>query len=43
MQVIKEKLTFMVMEYVDGGNAQELIEKRGCLTPDEVLEFGINK
>ena len=32
---------YMVMEYVDGGNAQEMIEERGRLTPDEVLEFGI--
>ena len=31
----------MVMEYVDGGNAQEMIDNRGCLTPAEVLEFGI--
>ena len=31
---------YMVMEYIDGGNAQELLETRGRLKPNEVLEFG---
>ncbi|MCH2209068.1 MAG: protein kinase [Lentisphaerales bacterium] len=35
------KTYYMVMEYVDGGNVQEMIDNRGCLTADEVLEFGI--
>ncbi|MCH2209181.1 MAG: serine/threonine protein kinase [Lentisphaerales bacterium] len=35
------KTYYMVMEYVDGGNAEEMIENRGRLTPEEVIELGL--
>jgi eukaryotic-like serine/threonine-protein kinase len=35
------KTYYMVMEYIDGGDALQLLQERGRLTPEEVVEFGI--
>jgi serine/threonine protein kinase len=36
------ELCYLVMEYVEGMDAGELLKKRGALPPEEVLELGIS-